>query len=117
MNLNVIAPKQITTDADEKGVLINANQGSQQVKILSGNGEYKILDAGDTKVVRLELYGNVVTVTGRKAGETSFTLTDAKGQVSQPIQVKIATGQTLVYESGKRLCRVDAFRRNDQAKE
>ena len=49
VNLNVIAPKQITTDADEKGVLINANQGSQQVKILSGNGEYKILDAGDTK--------------------------------------------------------------------
>ena len=24
VNLNVIAPKQITTDADEKGVLINA---------------------------------------------------------------------------------------------
>lgn len=49
VNLNVIAPKQITTDADEKGVLINANQGSQQVKILSGNGEYKILDAGIRK--------------------------------------------------------------------
>ena len=101
MNLNVIAPKQITTDADEKGVLINANQGSQQVKILSGNGEYKILDAGDTKVVRLELYGNVVTVTGRKAGETSFTLTDAKGQVSQPIQVKIAPDKRWCMNLGR----------------
>ena len=101
VNLNVIAPKQITTDADEKGVLINANQGSQQVKILSGNGEYKILDAGDTKVVRLELYGNVVTVTGRKAGETSFTLTDAKGQVSQPIQVKIAPDKRWCMNLGR----------------
>ena len=72
VNLNVIAPKQITTDADEKGVLINANQGSRQVKILTGNGEYQIHDAGDSKIIRLEVYGNIVTVTGRKAGETSF---------------------------------------------
>ncbi len=69
--------------------------------ILSGNGEYKILDAGDTKVVRLELYGNVVTVTGRKAGETSFTLTDAKGQVSQPIQVKIAPDKRWCMNLGR----------------
>ena len=69
VNLNVIAPKQITTDADEKGVLINANQGSQQVKILSGNGEYKILDA--------------------------------KGQVSQPIQVKIAPDKRWCMNLGR----------------
>lgn len=62
----------------KRAVLINSNQGSQQVKILTGNGEYKVLDAGDAKIIRLEVYGNVVTVTGRKAGETSFTLTDAK---------------------------------------
>lgn len=90
VNLNVIAPKQITTDADEKGVLINANQGSRQVKILTGNGEYQIHDAGDSKIIRLEVYGNIVTVTGRKAGETSFTLIDAKKQISQPIHVVIA---------------------------
>ncbi len=102
VNLNVIAPKQITTDADEKGVLINANQGSQQVKILAGNGEYKIHDAGDyERSVRLELYGNVVTVTGRKAGETSFTLTDAKRQVSQPIQVKIAPDKRWCMNLGR----------------
>lgn len=90
VNLNVIAPKQITTDADEKGVLINANQGSRQVKILTGSGEYQIHDAGDSKIIRLEVYGNIVTVTGRKAGETSFTLIDAKKQISQPIHVVIA---------------------------
>lgn len=101
VNLNVIAPKQITTDADEKGVLINSNQGSQQVKILTGNGEYKVLDAGDAKIIRLEVYGNVVTVTGRKAGETSFTLTDAKGQVSQTIHVKIAPEKRWYMNLGK----------------
>lgn len=90
VNLNVIAPKQITTDADENGVLIKARQGSRQVKILTGNGEYQILDAGDPKVMRLEVYGNIVTVTGRKAGETSFTLIDAKKQISKPIHVTIA---------------------------
>ncbi|MFV0589185.1 LamG domain-containing protein [Bacteroides reticulotermitis] len=101
VNLNVIAPKQITTDADENGVLIKANQGSQQVKILTGNGEYKIQDAGDSKTIRLEVYGNVVKVTGRKPGETSFTLTDAKGQVSQPIQVKIAPDKRWYMDLGK----------------
>lgn len=101
VNLNVIAPKQITTDADENGVLIKANQGSQQVKILTGNGEYKIQDAGDSKTIRLEVYGNVVKVTGRKPGETSFTLTDAKGQVSQPIQVKIASDKRWYMDLGK----------------
>lgn len=90
VNLNVIAPKPITTDADENGILIKANQGTQQVKILTGNGEYKVHDAGDVKVIRLEVYGNVVKVTGRKAGETSFTLIDAKKQISQLIHVKIA---------------------------
>lgn len=70
--------------------LINANQGSRQVKILTGNGEYQIHDAGDSKIIRLEVYGNIVTVTGRKAGETSFTLIDAKKQISQPIHVVIA---------------------------
>lgn len=89
VNLNVIAPKPITTDADESGVLIKANQGTQQVKILTGNGEYKIKDAGDTKIIRLELYGTIVKVVGRKAGETAFTLTDAKNQVSKSIKVKI----------------------------
>lgn len=89
VNLNVIAPKPITTDADEAGVLIKANQGTQQVRILSGNGEYKIKDAGDTKVIRLEVYGTTVKVIGRKAGETAFTLTDAKSQVSKSIKVKI----------------------------
>lgn len=89
VNLNVIAPKPITTDADESGVLIKANQGTQQVKILTGNGEYKIKDAGDTKIIRLELYGTIVKVVGRKAGETAFTLTDAKSQVSKSIKVKI----------------------------
>lgn len=102
VNLNVIAPKQITTDADENGVLIKANQGSQQVKILTGNGEYKIQDAGDSKTIRLEVYGNVVKVTGRKPGETSFTLTDAKGQVSQPIQVKIAPDKRWYMDLGKK---------------
>lgn len=101
VNLNVIAPKKITTDSDENGVLIKANQGSQQVKILTGNGEYKIQDAGDTKVIRLEVYGNVVKVTGRKAGETAFTLTDAKGQISQPIHVTIAPDMRWALNLGK----------------
>ena len=101
VNLNVIAPKKITTDFDENGVLIKANQGSQQVKILTGNGEYKIQDAGDTKVIRLEVYGNVVKVTGRKAGETAFTLTDAKGQISQPIHVTIAPDTRWALNLGK----------------
>lgn len=89
VTVNVIAPKPILTDADEEGVLIKANQGSTQVKITSGNGEYQICDAGDPKIIRLEIYGNVVTVTGRKAGTTSFTVTDAKKQVSKPVQVTI----------------------------
>lgn len=100
INLNVIAPKQITTDADENGVLIKASQGSQQVKILTGNGEYKIFDAGDPKIIRLEVYGNIVTVTGRKAGETSFTLIDAKKQISQPIHVSIAPDKRWYMDLG-----------------
>ncbi len=90
VTVNVIAPKPILTDADGEGVLIKANQGSAQVKITSGNGEYQICDPGDGKIIRLEIYGNTVTVTGRRAGTTSFTVTDAKKQVSQPIQVTIA---------------------------
>lgn len=101
VNFNVIAPKQITTDADDSGVLIKANQGSQQVRILTGNGEYKIQDAGDSKIVRLEVYGNTITVTGRKAGETSFTLSDAKHQISQPINVKIAPEKRWYMNLGK----------------
>lgn len=97
----MIAPKQITTDADEKGILIKANQGSQQVKILTGNGEYQIYDAGDPKIIRLEVYGNIVTVTGRKAGETSFTLIDAKKQISQPIHVTIAPEKRWYMDLGK----------------
>lgn len=49
----------------------------------------------------MEVYGNVVTVTGRKAGETSFTLTDAKGQVSQTIHVKIAPEKRWYMNLGK----------------
>lgn len=90
VTVNVIAPKPVLTDADEQGVLIKANQGSAQVKVTSGNGEYQICDPGDTKIIRLEIYGNVITVTGRRAGTTSFTVTDAKKQVSKPIQVTIA---------------------------
>lgn len=101
VNLNVIAPKQITTDADENGVLIKANQGSQQVKILTGNGEYRVHDAGDPKIIRLEVYGNIVTVTGRKAGETSFTLIDAKQQISQPIHVTIAPDKRWYMDLGR----------------
>ena len=40
-------------------------------------------------------------MTGRKAGETSFTLTDAKGQVSQPIQVKIAPDKRWCMNLGR----------------
>lgn len=101
VNLNVIAPKQITTDADESGVLIKANQGSRQVKILTGNGEYQVYQAGDPKIIRLEVYGNVVTVTGRRAGETEFTLTDAKGQISQPIHVTIAPDKRWYMDLGR----------------
>lgn len=101
VNLNVIAPKQITTDADENGVLIKANQGSQQVKILTGNGEYRVHDAGDSKIIRLEVYGNIVTVTGRKAGETSFTLIDAKQQISQPIHVTVAPDKRWYMDLGR----------------
>lgn len=101
VNLNVIAPKQITTDADENGVLIKAKQGSHQVKILTGNGEYQIHDAGDPKIIRLEVYGNIVTVTGRKAGETSFTLIDAKKQISQPIHVSIAPDKRWYMNLGR----------------
>lgn len=59
--------------------------------IAQGNAEVKITDRN----------GNVVTVTGRKAGETSFTLTDAKGQVSQPIQVKIAPDKRWCMNLGR----------------
>lgn len=99
--LEVIAPKPILTDADEDGILIRANQGKQQVEITSGNGEYKVLDAGDTKIIRLEIYGNTVTVYGKKAGETSFTLTDAKKQVSRSIRVKIAPDKRYAMNLGR----------------
>lgn len=101
VTLEVIAPKPILTDADGDVILIKANQGSQQMKITSGNGEYKILDAGDTKIIRLEIYGNTVTVYAKKAGETSFTLTDAKKQVSQSIRVKIAPDKRYAMNLGR----------------
>ncbi|MDD3039306.1 LamG-like jellyroll fold domain-containing protein [Bacteroides sp.] len=100
VTLNVIASDPILTDADENGVLIDGKQGSQQVKITSGNGEYKILDAGDSKIIHLEVYGNTVTVIGRKVGETSFTLTDVRKQVSKPIHVKIVSGKRLAMNLG-----------------
>lgn len=89
VTLNVIAPKPILTDADETGILIEEYQATEQVKILSGNGGYKILNAGDPRVVRLEIYGNVVTVIGNGTGETSFTIVDDKNQVSKPIHVRV----------------------------
>ena len=81
VTVNVIAPKPILTDADEDGVTINGAQGKAKVRIIGGNGEYKILDSGDAKIMRLEIYGNEVTVIGRRVGTTSFTITDAKNQV------------------------------------
>lgn len=101
VTLEVIAPKPILTDADEDVILMKANQGKKQVEITSGNGEYKVLDAGDTKIIRLEIYGNKVTVYGKKAGETSFTLTDAKKQVSQSIRVKIAPDKRYAMNLGR----------------
>ncbi len=89
VTLNVIAPKPILTDADETGILIEEYQATEQVKILSGNGGYKLLNAGDPRVVRLEIYGNVVTVIGNGTGETSFTIVDDKNQVSKPIHVRV----------------------------
>lgn len=97
VTLNVIAPKPILTDADETGVLIKEYQGTAQVKILSGNGGYKILDTGDSQVMRLEIYGNVVTVIGKGTGETSFTIVDDKSQVSKSIHVKVLfTGESVM---------------------
>ena len=91
MNVNVIAPKRITTDADAEGVLIDRVQGVATIKILAGNGEYKIKEVGDPKVILTpELYGTSVTIRARRAGSTFFTLTDSKGQVSEPIRVTVA---------------------------
>ncbi len=101
VTVNVIAPKPILTDADEEGVLIKANQGSAKVKITSGNGEYQICDPGDNKLIRLEIYGNEITVTARRAGITSFTVTDAKKQISQPIKVVIAPDRRYAMNIGR----------------
>ena len=101
LTVNVIAPKPILTDMDGKQVLINSNQGKAQVKIISGNGEYRILKAGDPRIIRTEIYGNVVTVTARRPGETFFTVTDAKGQVSQQIQVKVAPDKRYAMNVGR----------------
>ena len=102
-------PKQITTDADEKGVLINANQGSRQVKILTGNGEYQIHDAGDSKIIRLEVYGNIVTVTGRKAGETSSYFNRCQETDIPTYSCSNSAGKALVYEFRQRLCSLTHF--------
>ena len=86
---------------DGKQVLINSNQGKAQVKIISGNGEYRILKAGNPRIIRTEIYGNVVTVTARRPGETFFPVTDAKGQVSQQIQVKVAPDKRYAMNVGR----------------
>ena len=101
VTVNVIAPKPILTDADEDGVTINGAQGKAKVRIIGGNGEYKILDSGDAKIMRLEIYGNEVTVIGRRVGTTSFTITDAKNQVSKQITVNILPGEPQYMNLGR----------------
>ncbi len=101
VTVNVIAPKPILTDADEDGVTINGAQGKAKVRIIGGNGEYKILDSGDAKIMRLEIYGNEVTVIGRRVGTTSFTITDAKNQVSKQITVDILPGEPQYMNLGR----------------
>lgn len=101
VTVNVIAPKPILTDADEDGVTINGAQGKKKVRIIGGNGEYKILDSGDAKIMRLEIYGNEVTVIGRRVGTTSFTITDAKNQVSKQITVDILPGEPQYMNLGR----------------
>lgn len=101
VTVNVIAPKPILTDADEDGVTINGAQGKAKVRIIGGNGEYKILDSGDAKIMRLEIYGNEVTVIGRRVGTTSFTITDAKNQVSKQITVDILPGKPQYMNLGR----------------
>ena len=101
VTVNVIAPKPILTDADEDGVTINGAQGKAKVRIIGGNGEYKILDNGDTKIMRLEIFGNEVTVIGRRVGTTSFTITDAKNQVSKLITVNILPGEPQYMNLGR----------------
>lgn len=101
VTVNVIAPKPILTDADEDGVTINGAQGKAKVRIIGGNGEYKILDSGDTKIMRLEIFGNEVTVIGRRVGTTSFTITDAKNQVSKLITVNILPGEPQYMNLGR----------------
>ncbi len=101
VTVNVIAPKPILTDADEDGVTINGAQGKAKVRIIGGNGEYKVLDSGDAKIMRLEIYGNEVTVIGRRVGTTSFTITDAKNQVSKQITVDILPGEPQYMNLGR----------------
>ncbi|NDV63673.1 LamG-like jellyroll fold domain-containing protein [Bacteroides sp. 224] len=101
VTLKVIAPIRITTNADESGVLIEANQGKEQVKILTGNGDYKIYEVGDPKIVNVEIWQTTITVTGRKAGETYFTLIDSKKQISERINVKIAPDKRWGMTLGK----------------
>lgn len=80
---------------DDKDLVLEKSEvtvdlgGTTTVKITKGNSGYKVTPA-DATVATATLEGNVITITGVKAGETTITVTDNEKK-SATLKVKVAT--------------------------
>ncbi|MFV0538102.1 MAG: calycin-like domain-containing protein [Dysgonomonas sp.] len=63
--------------------------GTTTVKITKGNSGYKVIPA-DATIATATLDGNVITITGVKAGETTIAVTDNENK-SATLKVKVTT--------------------------
>lgn len=86
VELSISTPSILTID--EKSLILSAAQGSDVVNVITGNGNYKVTFS-NSLVAKADIDGDIITVTGKMNGTTSFVIEDEKGQKSDPIEVVV----------------------------
>lgn len=83
------------SDDDDNNLVLEKSEitvdlgGTTAVKITKGNSGYKVTPA-DATIATATVEGNVITITGVKAGETTIAVTDNEKK-SATLKVKVAT--------------------------
>ncbi len=83
--------KTITLDKSEVsvGMKLGHTDGTATVTVTGGNGNYTAVSANED-VATTSVQGDVITIQGRKSGETTVTITDMMG-LTQTVNVKVET--------------------------
>lgn len=85
VTITITAPSTLTLSKTE--LTLSAVQGSEEITVTSGNGDYNVAVANPL-VAKAYVKGNVITIKGKINGNTSVLIEDSKGQKAT-VSVKI----------------------------